>query len=157
MVPQFPKTAWQELGQRRHEKTGISPAAEVGRGHRWCHWNCHEKAHPRSTYIRRVQSCVWRLPKYWPPPSPPSECVPLAPKAGGTHSPGGEGGEVSKFWKTPAIGLASYTNLSTAASIDTSHTLIRGPETAKTSSNLICDISGRRSRTRPPIVSLEPP
>ncbi len=24
----------------------------------------------------RVQSCVWRLPKYWPPtPSPPSECV----------------------------------------------------------------------------------
>jgi hypothetical protein len=31
---------------------------------------------PQSTYICRVQSSVWRLPKYWPPtPSPPSECV----------------------------------------------------------------------------------
>jgi hypothetical protein len=30
----------------------------------------------QSTYIYRVQSTVWRLPKYWPPtPSPPSECV----------------------------------------------------------------------------------
>ncbi len=31
----------------------------------------------QSTYICRVQSRVWRLPKYWPPtpPSPPSECV----------------------------------------------------------------------------------
>ncbi len=71
---------------------------------------------PQSTYIRRVQSCVWRLPKYWPPPhppSPPSECVlPPVPKAGGTHSPGGEGHGGSIFWKTPGIGLASYNNLS---------------------------------------------
>ncbi len=30
----------------------------------------------QSTYICRVQSCVWRLPKYWPPtPLPPSECT----------------------------------------------------------------------------------
>jgi hypothetical protein len=29
-----------------------------------------------STYICRVQSCISRLPKYWPPPpSLPSECV----------------------------------------------------------------------------------
>ncbi len=33
--------------------------------------------------ICRVQSCVWRLPKYWPPPpSPPRQvCPPPAPKA----------------------------------------------------------------------------
>ncbi len=42
-----------------------------------------------------------------PPPSPPSECA-VPP-----HSPGGEGGGGSIFWKTPAIGLASYNNLST--------------------------------------------
>jgi hypothetical protein len=67
-----------------------------------------------------------------------------APKAGGKHSPGGEEGEGLKFWKTPAIRLASYNNLSTAASIDTSHTLIRGPEVAKTSSKQNGDISGSR-------------
>ncbi len=49
----------------------------------------------QSTYICRVQSCVWRLPK-----------------AGGTHSPGGEGGGESMFWKTPDIGLASYSIIS---------------------------------------------
>ncbi len=33
-------------------------------------------SNPQSTHICRVQSCAWRLPKYWPPPlSPPSECV----------------------------------------------------------------------------------
>ncbi len=36
----------------------------------------------QGTYIYRVQSNVWRLPKYWPPiPSPPSECV-LPPHVG---------------------------------------------------------------------------
>jgi hypothetical protein len=63
---------------------------------------------PQSTYICRVQSCVWRLPKYWPPTplSTPQVCPTPA------HSPGGEGGGGSIFWKTPAIGLASYNNLS---------------------------------------------
>ncbi len=43
-----------------------------------------------NTYICRVQSSVWRLPKYWPPPHPLS-----------TQRRGGG-------WKTPDIGLASY-------------------------------------------------
>jgi hypothetical protein len=69
---------------------------------------------PQSTYVCRVQSSVWRLPKYWPPtPFPPSECVlPPPPKAGGGYYTlarrwGGWGGG-SIFWKTPDIGLASY-------------------------------------------------
>ena len=53
-----------------------------------------------------------------PPPSPPSECVrPPHQRRGGTHSPGGDGGGGSIFWKTPAIGLASYNNLSTLYNI----------------------------------------
>jgi len=28
------------------DKSAISPAAEVGHGRRWCHWNRHEKLHP---------------------------------------------------------------------------------------------------------------
>ncbi len=65
---------------------------------------------PQSTYICRVQSCVWRLPKYWPPtPLSTQRVCPLpAPKAGG-HSPGGGG---SIFWKTTDIGLASYSIIS---------------------------------------------
>ncbi len=39
-------------------------------------------------------------------------CPPRAPKAGDTHSPGGEGGGGSIFWKTPDIGLASYSIIS---------------------------------------------
>ncbi len=50
---------------------------------------------------------------YHQPPSPASECVlPPAPKAGDTHSPGGEGVVGSIFWKTPDIGLASYSIIS---------------------------------------------
>ncbi len=47
----------------------------------------------QSTYICKVKSCVWRLPKYRPPPpSPSSECVlPMHKRRGDTHSPGGEG------------------------------------------------------------------
>ncbi len=55
-----------------------------------------------------------------PPPTPLSThrvCPPPAPKAGGTHSPGGEGGGGSIFWKTPAMGLASYTIISLRASV----------------------------------------
>jgi hypothetical protein len=52
-----------------------------------------------------------------PPPSPPSECVlPPAPKAGGTPSLGPVrevGGSI--FWKTPDIGLASYSIISLCA------------------------------------------
>ncbi len=43
------------------------------------------------------------------------------------------------------------------ASIDTPHTLIRGLWGRCTSPNRTGDISGRRGRTRPPMVSLEPP
>ncbi len=41
------------------------------------------------------------------------------------------------------------------ASIDTPHTLTRGPEAAKTTSNQNGEISSRRSWTQPPIVSFE--
>ncbi len=47
-----------------------------------------------------------------PPPSPPSECVLPRTKGGGVHSPGGEGGGGSIFWKTPDKGLASYSIIS---------------------------------------------
>ncbi len=59
----------------------------------------------QSTYIYSVQSSVWRLPNYWPPPPLTTQrvCPPPAPKAGGTNSPGGEG-----VGKTPDNGLASY-------------------------------------------------
>jgi hypothetical protein len=57
-----------------------------------------------------------------PPPSPPGECVPPGPAfvggEGGTHSPSGEGGGGSIFWKTRDIGLPSYSNnLSTSPGI----------------------------------------
>ncbi len=60
------------------------------------------------------QSYVSRLPKYWRP-TPLSarrgDCVPPAFVGGGrTHSPGGEGGGGSIFWKTRDIGLPSYSN-----------------------------------------------
>jgi hypothetical protein len=32
------------------DESGISPAAEVGHGRRWCHWNRHEKLHPKTSY-----------------------------------------------------------------------------------------------------------
>ncbi len=39
---------------------------------------------PQSTYICRVQSCVWRLPNIDPPPPLHPACVSSpAPKAGG--------------------------------------------------------------------------
>ncbi len=44
-----------------------------------------QKAYPQSTYICRVQGCVWRLPKHWPPTplSTQRVCPTPAPKAGG--------------------------------------------------------------------------
>jgi hypothetical protein len=45
------------------------------------------------------------------------ECPPPTTKAGGTHSPGGEGDGGSIFWKMREIGLASCNDLSTFVSI----------------------------------------
>jgi hypothetical protein len=65
----------------------------------------------QSPYVCRVQSSVWRLPKYWPPtPSRPSECVlpPSPPKERWVLTRRAVRGWGSIFWKTPDIGLASY-------------------------------------------------
>jgi hypothetical protein len=67
----------------------------------------------QSTYMRRVQSCAWRLPKYWPPTplsSPTSECVLPPHQRRGVHTLRAVRGSI--FWKTPAIGLASYSLIS---------------------------------------------
>ena len=32
------------------DKSAISPAAEVGHGRRWCHWNRHEKLYPKTPH-----------------------------------------------------------------------------------------------------------
>jgi hypothetical protein len=52
------------------------------------------------------------LPKYGPPTplSARRVCTPRLCCGGRTHSPGGEGGGGSIFWKTQDIGLASYCN-----------------------------------------------
>ncbi len=68
--------------------------------------------HSQSTYVCRLHSSVWRLPKYWPPRSPP----PFHPanlssprtKGGGVHTRWAVREWGSIFWKTPDIGLASY-------------------------------------------------
>ncbi len=67
----------------------------------------------------RGQSYVSRIPKYWPPHPPlrPTSVYPRLCCGGRTHSPGGEGGRVSIFWKTRDIGLHSNIyNLSTGLS-----------------------------------------
>jgi hypothetical protein len=61
----------------------------------------------QSTYVCRVQSSVWRLPKYWPP-YPPCECVLPPHQRRGVHTRREVRGWGSIFWKTPDIGLASY-------------------------------------------------
>jgi hypothetical protein len=65
-------------------------------GYSKCQWTCLPSLLPiHHMYICRVQSCVWRLPKYWPPPPPPSSqrvCPPSAPKAGGYTLAGRWGG-----------------------------------------------------------------
>ncbi len=77
---------------------------------------CHTYCQSQSTYFTvRGQSYFSRLPKYWPP-IPLSACwvcPPPATKAGGTHSPGGEGDGGSIFWKTREIGLPSYSKICT--------------------------------------------
>jgi hypothetical protein len=65
---------------------------------------------PQSTYICKVQISVWRRPNIdSPPPLHPASMSSPRTKGGGrTYSPGGEGVGGSIFWKTPDIGLASY-------------------------------------------------
>ncbi len=76
------------------------------------------------TYVCRLQSSVWHLPKYWPPiPSPPSECVlpPHQRRAGvrGLYTLAGRWGwgvnilEDARHW----IGLLQY-NPSTGKPLD---------------------------------------
>ncbi len=70
----------------------------------------------QSTYFTvRGQSYFSRLPKYWPPIplSARRVCPPPATKAGGTHSPSGEGDGGSIFWKTREIGMPSYSKICT--------------------------------------------
>ncbi len=63
---------------------------------------------PQSTFISRVQSSVWRLPNYWPPP-------PLHPASVSSPRTKGGGYTLAERWrcggsifrKTPDIGLAS--------------------------------------------------
>jgi hypothetical protein len=47
------------------------------------------------------------------PPLRPASLSSPATKAGGTHSPGGEGDGGSTFWKTREIGLPSYSKICT--------------------------------------------
>ncbi len=75
------------------------------------------QTHPQSTCICRVQSFFWSLPKYWPPTplSTQRVCPPPTPKKGGgvvqtRRAVRGVGGSI--FWKTPDIGLASYSIIS---------------------------------------------
>ncbi len=65
----------------------------------------------QSTYVCRVQSSVWRLPKYWPPQPLSTQwvCHPRTKGGGGGRVLAGRwGGGGLIFWKTPDIGLASY-------------------------------------------------
>jgi hypothetical protein len=57
----------------------------------------------------RGQSYVWRLPKYWPPTLLSARRVgtPCLCCGRKTHSPGGEGGGGSIFWKTQDTALFS--------------------------------------------------
>ncbi len=105
------------------------------RCHAWSCWQSWEKytvpvergvmvrnrrgARPQSTYtyICRVQSSVWRLPKYWPPtPPPPSEWVLPQHQRRGVHTRRAVRGwginilEDARHW----IGLLQY-NPSTGA------------------------------------------
>jgi hypothetical protein len=80
----------------------------------WRGFISHSVVGRTTKYLHRVQSSVWRLPNYWPPPptpSSPSECVLPRTEGGGytTHSPCGERGGQSIFRKTPHwIGLLQY-------------------------------------------------
>jgi hypothetical protein len=81
-----------------------------------------------------------------PTPPPPSECV-LTPhqRRGGTHSPGGEGGGGSIFWKTPDIGLASYSIISLRAWPSPDHIqllLSVGTQLGQPTEKVLCGLTG---------------
>jgi hypothetical protein len=65
--------------------------------------------HKLLTYVeyRALSGVFQNIDPSGPTPFPPSECV-LPPHQRRTHSPGGERGGGSIFWKKPDIGLASY-------------------------------------------------
>jgi hypothetical protein len=76
-------------------------------------------ADTQSTYVYRVQSCVWRLQNIDPSPSfyPASLSSPRTKGGGYTLAwwLGVGGGSI--FWKTPDIGLASYSIIPLRADI----------------------------------------
>ncbi len=84
---------------------------------------------PQSTYRCRVQSCVWRLPKYWPPtpraPSPPSECVLPPHQRWGAHTRRAVRGWRGNILEDARhrIGLLQY-NLSTCLTQPWPHTAL---------------------------------
>ncbi len=83
----------------------VSPCFQVGGGREGSQFSretCQSRYH---TYVCRVQSSFWRLPKYWLPTPSPRVCPLSAPKAGGLHSRRVVRGSI--LWKTPDIGLAS--------------------------------------------------
>jgi hypothetical protein len=81
-----------------------------------CRGTCAEPVnHKVLTCVEfRAVSDVFHILTPHPPLNTASVSSPV-PKAGGTHSPGGEGvgGQYFKIlWKTPDIGLASYSIIS---------------------------------------------
>ncbi len=103
-----------------------------------------DTSYQRGFDLGRVQSCVLRLPKYWPPTplSTRRVCPPPATEAGGTHSPGGEGGGGSIFWKTKEVGLASYNN-----NLSTHPTIIHPVQISRWASTLVSESSSWHYRS----------
>ncbi len=109
-----------EEGDRKHEHLQDPEASEPGRqGEPRSREGKHQKV---LTYVEyRAVSGVFQNIDPPPLPSPPSECVlPPAPKAGDTHSPGGDwwGGWGVNILEDArnTIGLLQY-NLSTVSTI----------------------------------------
>ena len=64
------------------------PLAEIGFLRRW---------QAQSTYLYRVQSSVWRLPNYWPPPLHPASVSSPRTKGGG-HTLAGQWEGGGQWW-----------------------------------------------------------
>ncbi len=75
------------------------------------------KKSSRSRKTVEIKICLTIFVWWWRDPDPylwlkdPGGPKPTHQRRGGTHSPGGEGDGGSIFWKTPAMGLASYSYL----------------------------------------------
>ncbi len=100
-------------------------------------------------YIDRVQISVWRLPHYCPPtPSPPSECfLPPHPRRGYTLARRWGGGG-SRHWKTPDIGLASYSIIPLRISLSDSVCLSVWTLMAFSSLRMALTVRARARRSR---------